>query len=185
MVVVVIIGILAALALPQIASQMRERRANQAAQQIALIYRNARLRALGRGSAVLVNYTATGGFQVLEALPSITNCTLPRLPVSCANMTWTVPTSTRTVEQFNPVASSASRQLYDGVTIAVTAKPSGTVATVLDVCFSPRGSAYTRVAAASPLTAMAGTFDINVARGSNTQQRHVSLLPNGMARLAL
>ncbi len=82
MVVVVIIGILATIAVPQIASRMRERRTNQTAQQIALLYRNARLRAMGRGFAVLVNYdAATGAFRVLETLPAggLTNCT-PRLP---------------------------------------------------------------------------------------------------------
>jgi type IV fimbrial biogenesis protein FimT len=184
MVVVVIIGILAAIALPQIADRMRERRASQAAQQIALLYRNARLRAMGEGSPVLVSYATTGGFRVIEALPSTTNCTLPRLPVSCTNMDWSVAASTREVDHFDPTASGATG-LFAGVTVTVTAKPSGTAASLLDICFSPRGRTFTRTLTASPLSAMVGTFDIDVGRGTNSLQRHVGLLPNGMARLAL
>ncbi|HEU5074348.1 MAG TPA: prepilin-type N-terminal cleavage/methylation domain-containing protein, partial [Polyangiaceae bacterium] len=55
-VVVVIIGLLAALATPAITDQMRDRRANQASQELANFYRGARMRALGRGSSVLVRY---------------------------------------------------------------------------------------------------------------------------------
>ena len=185
MVVVLIIGILAAIALPQVVQRMRERRASQAAQQIALIYRNARLRAMGRGSSVLVSYLSTTGFRVVEALPSTTNCTLPRLPVSCTNTTWAVPASIREVERFNLVDAAASNGIYDGVTVSVTVKPGNATETALDTCFSPRGRTFTRTSAANPLTPMTGTFDINVSRGANTLQRHVSVLPNGMARLAL
>jgi prepilin-type N-terminal cleavage/methylation domain-containing protein len=184
MVVVVIIGILAAIALPQIAERMRERRASQAAQQIALMYRNARLRALGAGAPVLVSYAAAGGFRVIEALPPLTNCTLPRLPLSCTNMNWAVPVSTRLVDQFDPSASGTTG-LFAGVTVTVTAKPSGTGATLLDTCFSPHGRTFTRTASASPLAAMVGTIDIGVSRGGNSLQRHVGILPSGMARLAL
>ena len=52
MVVVVIITALAALAVPSILRQMRDRRTRQAAEEIASVYRQARLRALGRGAAV-------------------------------------------------------------------------------------------------------------------------------------
>lgn len=180
-----IIGILAAIALPQIAGRLRERRADQAAQQIALTFRNARLRALGQGSSVLVSYTVASGFRVLEALPSLTNCTLPRLPLSCSNMTWNLATTTREVEHFDPSASSGATGLYQGLTLAITAQPSGTTATTLDICFSPRGRSYTRLSTANPLLPMTGIFDIQIGRGANTLQRHVSVLPNGMARLAL
>ena len=184
MVVVVIIGILAAIALPQITDRLRERRASQAAQQIALMYRNARLRAMGRGSSVLVSYAAASGFRVLEALPPDNNCTLPRLPLSCTNTNWNVPAATREVEHFDPAASGATG-LYAGVILAITAKPAGTPAPTLDTCFSPHGRTFSRLSGANPLAPMVGTFDISVSRGSNNLQRHVSVLPSGMARLAL
>jgi prepilin-type N-terminal cleavage/methylation domain-containing protein len=186
MVVVVIIGILAAIAVPTLASRMRERRTNQAAQQIALLYRNARLRALGRGFAVLVNYnSATGAFRVLETLPAggLTDCT-PRLPPSCANTNWALATETRVVETFNPSASGATGT-YAGVLISVTEQPSGSAASFLDICFTPRGRTFSRILSANTLQPMTGVIDINVGRAAPMLQRQVNILPNGMARVAL
>jgi len=185
MVVVVIIGLLAAIAVPQIAARMRERRANQAAQQIALLYRNARLRAMGRGFAVLVNYNAATGFRVLETLPAggVMNCT-PTLPPNCANTNWALATATRLVDQFNPGQSGSSGS-FAGVSTSVTTQPSGTAATYLDLCFTPRGRTYSRTLAADTLQPMTGVIDIQVGRAAPMLQRHVNVLPNGMARVAL
>lgn len=184
MVVVVIIGLLAAIAVPQIASRMRERRTNQAAQQIALLYRTARLRAMGRGFAVLVNYNAaSGAFRVLETLPAggLTDCT-PRLPPSCLNTNWALPTATREVEHFNPSQSSGNSA---GILVSVTAQPSGTAASNLDVCFTPRGRTFSRLVTANVLQPMTGVIEIVVGRAAPMLQRRVNLLPNGMARVAL
>jgi prepilin-type N-terminal cleavage/methylation domain-containing protein len=180
MVVVVIIGLLAAIAVPQIASRMRERRTNQAAQQIALLYRNARLRAMGRGFAVMVNYSATNGFQVLETLPTggVMSCA-PTLPPSCLNTNWALATQTRVVETFNPATSG----LYAGVVVGATTQ-AGTAATNLDLCFTPRGRTFARDVPANTLQPMTGVIDFQVGR-SGMLQRHVNVLPNGMARLAL
>jgi prepilin-type N-terminal cleavage/methylation domain-containing protein len=186
MVVVVIIGILAAIAVPQIAARMRERRANQAAQQIALLYRNARLRAMGRGFAVLVNYNAgTGMFRVLETLPAggLTDC-IARLPPSCTNTSWTVATATREVERFDPSRSGATGN-YQGVVVSVKEQPSGSTASSLDLCFTPRGRTFSRTAAGNALQPMTGVIDITVGRASPMFQRHINVLPNGMARVAL
>jgi len=186
MVVVVIIGILAAIAVPQIASRMRERRTNQAAQQIALMYRNARLRAMGRGFAVLVDYNSgTGAFRVLETLPAggLTDCT-PRLPPSCTNTDWTSATATRVVETFNPSVSGATGN-YAGVLVGVTAQPSNVTASMLDLCFTPRGRTFSRLVAAEALAPMTGVIDIVVGRAAPMLQRHINVLPNGMARLSL
>jgi prepilin-type N-terminal cleavage/methylation domain-containing protein len=187
MVVVVIIGILAAIAVPQIATRMRERRANQAAQQIALLYRNARLRAMGRGFAVMVSYSsATGQFRVLETLPAggLTDC-VPRLPPSCTNTNWALPAATRVVETFNPTASAGPTGLYSGVVVGVTERPSGSAASILDLCFTPRGRTFSRIASGNALAPMTGVIDISVGRAAPAIQRHVNVLPNGMARVAL
>lgn len=184
MVVVIIIGLLAAIAVPEIAIRMGERRTNQAAQQVALLYRNARLRAMGRGFAVLVNYSsATGGFRVLETLPAggLTDC-IPRLPTSCTNTNWASGTATRVVESFDPTQSTG---VYAGVTVGVNVQPAGGVATNLDLCFTPRGRTFSRTAANGVLQPMTGVIDISIDRGGNTLQRHVNVLPNGMARMSL
>jgi type IV fimbrial biogenesis protein FimT len=183
MVVVVIIGLLAAIAVPQIASRMRERRTNQAAQQIALLYRNARLRAMGRGFAVLVNYSSTSGFRVLETLPAggLMNCA-PMLPPSCTTTNWALPAQTRVVETFNPDGATGS---YAGVLVGVRTQPGGTVASTLDLCFTPRGRTFSRTLSADALAPMTGVIDIQVGRAAPMLQRRVNVLPNGMARVSL
>lgn len=184
MAVVVIIGLLAAVAVPQLATRMREQRASQAAQQIAILYRNAKMRAQGRGFAVMVNYNATSGqFRVLETLPAggLTDCN-PRLPPSCLSTNWAVAAETRVVEQFNPTASGATG-LFGGVNVSVTAQPGNVTGSSMDLCFTPRGRSYSRVDAA-PLQPMTGVIDIVVGRAAPMLQRHVNILPNGMARLS-
>ena len=59
MVVVVIIAVLATVSVPLFVGKMRERRAQQTALQLAGLYREARMRALGRGAAVMVQYDGT------------------------------------------------------------------------------------------------------------------------------
>ncbi|HEY4102396.1 MAG TPA: type II secretion system protein [Polyangiaceae bacterium] len=180
MVVVVIIGIMASLAVPQIVERLRERRANQAASEIALLYRNARLRALGQGFAVLVRYTAGSGFQVFEATPfgsgGTNNCTL-QMPFSCSTNAWAVAgTDYRVVGSFQ---SSA----YTGVTEDVSV--AGSSATTLDMCFTPRGRAFFRVTTANALVPITQMVDVAVTRTATGNVRNVSVLPNGMARLSL
>src|SRR5688500_11028421 len=69
--VVVIIAIVAALAMPSITSRLRDRRIQQAAQTVAQLYSTARMRAMGRGAAVLVRYNA-GDFELREAIRGAT-----------------------------------------------------------------------------------------------------------------
>ncbi|HSC85960.1 MAG TPA: prepilin-type N-terminal cleavage/methylation domain-containing protein, partial [Polyangiaceae bacterium] len=69
MVVVLIITILAVIAVPGISRQLANRRARTSADFIATLYRNARLRAMARGSAVLVRFdAATSRYEVREAI---------------------------------------------------------------------------------------------------------------------
>jgi len=181
MVVVVIIGILAAIAAPQITERLRERRSAQAAQEIAILFRNARMLAMGQGFAVLVHYTSTTGFEVRQAVPAggTGTCTL-LLPASCANTVWTSSAAYRTVTQFDPT----QRSEYEGVTDSVTA-PGGSSATFYEMCFTPRGRTFSRTAAGAPLTPLTGVAGVAVSRGGTSLTRNVLLLPNGMARLAL
>ena len=179
MIVVLIIGIVAVIAGPGITNRLRESRADRMGQQIALSFRGARLRAMGRGFAVLVRYSATG-FQVIEALPSVglNNCE-PGLPPTCLNTTWSSATETRVVETVNLA------NLTNSLTAAVTLQPANTAVTALEVCYSSHGRTFSRTIAANPFTPMTNTIDVLISRGTNTLSRHVLILPNGMARLAL
>jgi prepilin-type N-terminal cleavage/methylation domain-containing protein len=180
MVVVVIIAILAAIAVPQIVERLRERRAGQAAQEIALLYRNARLRAMGQGFAVLVNYTPATGFQVREAMPfnGINGtCTL-QLPFTCTSNPWAVAgTDYRVVGGFDPTTYPDETET---LTLADGSTPSW-----LDMCFTARGRTYSRTANSAALLPITGMVNVAVKRTSTGNTRNVSVLPNGMARLSL
>ena len=189
MVVVVIIGILAAISLPQIVQRMRNRRGTQAAQTVAMIYRNARLRAMGRGFAVIVQYTAgsawNNGFQVRETLPmnGLADCT-PHLPLTCSNTNWVNPLATQLVDSFSP-------GFYATTTVEMKDATLNQVAPYLDVCFSSHGRTYARTAVGNPLTPTTDVFSMSLSGGNlattsaDTGRYIVEILPNGMARIAL
>jgi type II secretory pathway pseudopilin PulG len=179
MVVVVIIGLLATIAVPTIASRLRERRSAEAAQRIASIYREARMRSMGRGAAVLVRFDS-GGFTVLEAIrPPLTDnadCT-GEPSSSCTNTNWTNAANRTQLSVFNP----SKRSEYEGVTVEATS-PAST--SFYDVCFTPMGRSYHRTVALDPLSPMASVATFSVKRAAGLS-RSVTLLPNGVARLAL
>jgi prepilin-type N-terminal cleavage/methylation domain-containing protein len=182
MVVVVIIAILAVIAVPGVVERMRERRSNQAAQEIASIYRTARMHALGRGSAVLVHYDATGGFQAEEAIVgtkgNASDCAW--LPYSsCLTNSWDVATEYSVVDSF----AINNEYVGAGVTASVNA-PVGGAVTYLDVCFTPHGRSFSRLAAGAGLTQLTGVVTVNVNRGANSIQRTVTVPPSGIARVA-
>jgi len=188
MVVVVIIGILAAISLPQIVQRMRNRRGGQAVQTVAMMYRTARLRAMGRGFAVIVQYTAGNGFTVRETLPmnGVAACT-PHLPLTCSNTNWVNPLATQLVDSFNP-------EDYATTTAVVSDATLNQLAPYLDICFSPHGRTYARTAVGNPLTPTTDMYSVSLSGGNlattttdaASQGRYVvEILPNGMARAAL
>jgi prepilin-type N-terminal cleavage/methylation domain-containing protein len=188
MVVVVIIGILAAISLPQVVQKMRNRRGNQAAQTVAMIYRNARLRAMGRGFAVIVQYSVGNGFTVRETLPmnGVADCT-PHLPLTCSNTNWVNPTATQLVDSFNP-------ESYASTTAEVKDATLNQVAPYLDICFSSHGRTYARTLAGNALAPTTDMYSMTFSGGNlattssdnGAFNRYiVEILPNGMARAAL
>lgn len=193
MVVVVIITALAALAIPSIIRQMRDRRTRQAAEEIASLYRQARLRALGRGSAVMVRYDSVTGFDMREAVLG-GNGTCATLPTTnCATTQWNqlanVPNGSQSIAQFNPTTG-----VYNGVTSIVHASlpqvGGGSALTTdpgvpnLDVCFTPMGRTLFRVSndPTIVLAPMTGVPTVTVSRGTGGLTRVVLIPPNGLAR---
>lgn len=183
MIVVVMIGILLALGIPSISAQMRDRRTNQAAHEVALLYRQARSVAMGRGTAVLVQYNLAtrGQIVVLEARNpgDATNCLGVPAP-SCNANNWDVANST-IVGKFDPALFGA----YDNVKLTFVNgvnDPEG------DVCFSPLGRPFWRnlhvgTQNFQPLTEVPR---IEVAPVDNIGlTRTVLVLPTGASRLAL
>jgi Tfp pilus assembly protein FimT len=180
MVVVVIIAVLAAISVPLFVAKMRERRAQQTALQLAGLYREARMRALGRGAAVLVDHdSGTDTWTVKEGVEGTTestnrtgNADCKALPTrGCVSNSWGTADTSRQIASFKP------SDVTD-----VTADFSDS--TSRDVCFSPLGRAFVRSGSGvwAPLTSV---ISIDVQRGADGLNRRVVVLPNGTARLGL
>lgn len=190
MVVVIIITLMASIALPGISRQMENHRTKQAAELVSGIYRGARLRSLGRGSAVLVRYTAgagtSGTFQTMEAIEGATapaGC--GQLPeASCLNPAgrW-VDTSDRQ----QPLQQASFGEGYNLVIAPrVMVGGTATAAANVDVCFAPSGKSFiwSNVGADTALTPMTlpVVFDLTRTDGVGFQ-RSVVVTPNGNARV--
>jgi len=187
-VVVLIIGITAAMATPTLTKQFLERRSGDAAQRIALLYSSARMRALGRGSAVLVRYSKDSRtFSVLESMEGAAvasigvgeneNCA-PRPGLGCLTNNWAAgSTITRPVTSFTPPPELE----------VATFAPTGAGVDNISICFTPLGRSFmTTIADGVPTAPMVGAPTITVKRTTGGQglTRTIAILPNGMARLA-
>jgi prepilin-type N-terminal cleavage/methylation domain-containing protein len=183
MAVVLIITVFSALAIPTAVGQMRDRRVQEAARRIGLVYREARLRALGRGSAVLVRFTG-GVMTVHEARLGVAvggDAGCIDLPVSsCLNTDWSSVTAQRVVDGFQVAASGELSNLVLAVTDS-----SDTPVPNLDICFTPLGRAFDRraITPGSAFAPFASTYVASLSRPGTTRTRQVALMPNGTARL--
>jgi prepilin-type N-terminal cleavage/methylation domain-containing protein len=185
MVVVIIISVVAVIALPAINNRMRDRRTQAAAQEVSTIYRNARLRALGRGAAVLVRYNsgANGTLEVREAVRTAGACL--NMPTSdCRTPAWTNADS-RVIGGFAPANTSGFEPMH---LVADAPPPLGGSPADMDVCFTPLGRTFVRYATNAtfnnPLT---GVPVIHVWREDSAGApvgltRNVLIPPNGVAR---
>lgn len=184
MVVVIIITIVSTIAIPGVVQRMKTNRTRQAAEDLALIFRQARTRAIGRTSAVLVRYNA-GLVEVREGIRGgLTPGCEPLPESSCvfpANRWDAVSARSQRIELTDYVASGdfALAATYDS---GLGAAPEAT----LDMCFAPSGRAYIRntAASATPLTPWTGIvrFDINRNDGVGLQ-RTILVAPSGTARV--
>jgi prepilin-type N-terminal cleavage/methylation domain-containing protein len=193
--VVIIITVLAVMAIPSVSHQLRDRRTYEAAQRVALLYQNARMRAMGRGSAVMIRFHHNAGerarFDVFEAqrgtsdAPSgSSDAACAALPIpSCLTPDWNSPTATdyRMVNQVRFGTSGA----YDELNTTLV-NSTGAQTDTLDVCFTPMGRTYARTSGTlEPLTEayVAEMFrgeDLNQAVGRSYK---VLILPTGAARI--
>ncbi|WP_437594942.1 pilus assembly FimT family protein [Sorangium sp. So ce1000] len=179
--VVIIIGILAAAASPSFVNGMRDRRVNRTAMEISGIYRLARYQAIGRGTAVLVRWTAaTGEFQVRQALVD-TTAAGSLIAKSCLSVVnWTDPGETEPVTTY---ATSAVE--LAAVELRDPTAPDGVVRDNADVCFTPRGRTFVRYDPAGGFAPLLGALRVNVTNTRTGFPRSVFVPPNGVARLGL
>lgn len=178
LVVVVIITLVASIAMPGIGRRMRSSKTRQAADTIGQIYSNARVRAMGRGSAVLVRFES-GIFTIREATlgtdaPDPGCASLPEpycLPHDGVDP-WAAAGKSQVLKTYD-FASSGDYDIGHYTAGAQT----------LDVCFSPAGRAYSREDQAVPLANMTAPTRFWVqAPGEGDLRRNVTLSTSGAAR---
>ncbi|HVY44675.1 MAG TPA: prepilin-type N-terminal cleavage/methylation domain-containing protein [Minicystis sp.] len=184
MAVMAIIGILAAVASPTFIQLVRDQRVSRCAMEIADLYRLARSRALGRGSAVLVRWTAGGGVSgkgLVEIREAITpGALVPTPSTSCSTTDWTdASLVSRHVYNFDPGNGAyelAQINFFDEL---------GGAEPVSEMCFTPRGRTFIRYNIGAPFVQLAGVPSYTVVNTSTNRVRTVFVPPNGVARVAL
>lgn len=198
LIVVVLVGILAVMAAPAMVKANYERRVYDDAGKIMQIYREARTRAIARGSAVMVAATQggtnAGTFAMWEAVQ--------QAPGGAAATN--APASTcRTPQVWSPVDTANVRILFldqanlngtaesgIGITTQIIA-PGGAARSSAYICFTPLGRAYYVDNTATPnfdgVLPMNGVLQIVVYRQENATAvgiaRTVLIPPSGVSRV--
>jgi len=185
--VITIVGILAVAAAPSFVRLLRDRRVTDAAQQLADLYRGARSRAMGRGSAILIrwnqnastptNANPAGRATMREAIMGAGQGAL--LPsTSCFATDWTATSVTsRYVMSFDD-----RRPRFDPAAAAFQ-DAQGTAVNYAEICFTPRGRTFIRYAPNGVFTPLIGVPRIEVRNTKSNMRRYVIVPPNGVARV--
>ncbi|MEY2932179.1 MAG: hypothetical protein RL033_2928 [Pseudomonadota bacterium] len=182
MVVVLIITVMAGIAAPSVVVQLKDRRVQEAARKIALLYREARLQAVGQGAGVLIRFNA-GTFTVLEAVEG-PGAACEAAPVaSCLGRPWNSdPTLSRQSATYTPAGNGDD---LDAMTVAFKDADDNALS-AFEVCFSPNGRAFSRAILddGTPLLPLTQALLGTLQRPGRGRSRSVVLLPNGTARLS-
>lgn len=197
MVVVIIISVLAVVAVPSATQQFRDRRTRELAEKVTLAYREARLRALGRGSAVLVRFdkrvVESGTLEIREGVEGATRVAARGVAAGCAPL----PSAGCTTNTWN-IAQDDNRRIslldpsirgeYANMELAVDSIVDDR--DYVDVCFSPMGGAFIRYADNLPFARMVEVPTVRVWRKNTDGDRvgllrSVLVLPNGVSRIGL
>ncbi len=158
MVVVVIIGLFAALAVPSLVSLVRDQRTRRESQAIMNVFRQARARSLGRGSAVNINFTTTtvgtgtrADFVTREAVTSAATGKLP--DPTCRGYNWAAG---ELLNHYYPalVNGQPDTRVLGEVNDPQLGAPS--LKTYIDVCYTPKGRLFQRTASTDAFAPMAG-----------------------------
>jgi type II secretory pathway pseudopilin PulG len=206
MIVVIIVAILAALAIPSMVKARDDRRAYDDAASLMQLFRQARLRSVGRGAATAVQLTAASGsdrgtFLMYEAVTDnpVTTGGTPTASAteaypysSCVNANWSAAPSTGNRSLIEGLNFNGPRETDIQLQSTITAHyidSSGTdtvaAVSVVWLCFTPTGRVYISPGTASPTFSAGNTFvDLKVQVNRPVGiKRSVLVPPTGMARL--
>ena len=202
LVVVIIIGVVAALAVPSMGVGRWDRHAYDDAGAIMQLFREARNRSIARGGAVMIAMTANGAadrgtIQLWEAVSINAGATgvANRTPVA----------SCKTPTTWNPLATSnPNLLLVDQVNLNSTTEteadietaaywysdPTNNTATSFNsgfICFTPLGRTYIVIGNGPPvfdgLLPSNSPLELRVTRSGGGNIRSVLVPPNGLARI--
>lgn len=186
--VLVFIGVVVAAAAPSWVDLTRDRRVESACQNIADIYRMARTRSMGRGSAVLLRWDVNaaeptaaapyGHFTVREAIAGPTGASKNLPSASCFAPDWA---DAGTTSKF-VIAFDERRKRYDPAE-AKFLDDSGNTQQYAEICFTPAGRTFVRYAATGSFKVLAGVPRVQVANKTSKFNRFVVLPPHGSARV--
>jgi type IV fimbrial biogenesis protein FimT len=179
--VIAIIGILAAAAAPSFVSLLRDRRVTEAARHVADLYRLARSRAMGRGSAVMVRWSSNavpgqtdGHFAIWEAVAGPTTSGEDRLPSARCLTDWN--TNATFVTSFD------ERRRHRHAAVGFRDE-NGTDLGFAEICFTPRGRAFIRTAEGGAFAPLTGVPRVEVTNMDSGMIRQVIIPPTGVARV--
>jgi prepilin-type N-terminal cleavage/methylation domain-containing protein len=188
MVVVLIIAVLAAIAVPLFVERIRESAVNRSVTGMADAFRGARTRSLGRGVAIMATVRDDGSITVFEGVQGTVAATATH--AQCGNL----PTRGCTTNNWGNVGAGAviGTARVVGTMAASTdyttsVKLGTTVQTPVHICFSPGGRTFVNTtstwtpASWAPLTNVV-TMSVT---SPNGRTRNVVVLPNGIARVGL
>jgi prepilin-type N-terminal cleavage/methylation domain-containing protein len=195
MVVIIIVGILAVMAIPTMLQARLDRNAYDDAGAIMQLFRNARTRAVARGGAVLISMTSSTGdrgtFLSYEAVSANAGLNWAGLQANQTPVgTCKAPTAWIPLATSNPGV-----QLIDGVNLNGTIETdaniwaslwsySGTTATNFGaawICFTPLGHVYFTTSTTNPLYGTTNPFDGVLPMVSPLEFRVTRYLPGGTA----
>ncbi len=186
--VVALIAVLAAGASPSLIQLTRERRVDFAAASVADLYRTARTRAMGRGSATLVRWDKNvaeptsaitpGHFTLREAVLGNggTDTMLPAM--SCFAADWS---NTGVTSKF--VAMFDERPKRFSPAQATFLDADGAEQTIAEVCFTPRGRTFYRASTGGTFNALNGVVRARMKNTSSGSWRQIVIPPSGAARV--
>jgi len=183
--VVALIGILAAAAAPSMVTYLRDRRVQDAARNVADLYRTARSRAMGRGSAMMVRWNGTAGlptatnpghFGLYEGIVGPTSPMHQFMPATSCN-SFNVANTQRFVKGFDE-----RRARYEPATAQMYSVGATTQA-YLEICFTPRGRTFFRLAAGGNWLPLTFVPRVEMENGFDSMSRFIVISPNGTTRV--
>jgi prepilin-type N-terminal cleavage/methylation domain-containing protein len=204
MVVIIVIGIIAALAVPTMSASRFDRRAYDDAGGIMMLFRSARARAIARGGAMLITMNANGAtdrgtflmYEIVAANAGGANGGTARTPIAnCKSPTsWTPLTAANNVLLVDGVNLNGNIEVQADILtdLFIYTSPTNNTATAItkgaSICYTPLGRSY--VALDAPTSTMfdgqvptISPLELRVKRTGGGTYRSVLVPPNGMARL--